>query len=228
VSDREALLRAIIEDPDDDAPRLIYADWLDEHGNADRAEFIRLQCDIYSTPMPEKHWSALVDRARTLLGNNEKLWMQELPDRTPSWSTGPFYRGFIRQAKFESWSVLEGNWEELFAATPLTFVTVQTITPIELDEFLSRTETRFLQNVYLGIGGRYDAAVTQIARSPAVAKWQVLSLSPQDGDELTKRGSNELVSSPFLSNLRGLYLPTRELTTHVHRSLKDRFHDVLS
>ena len=28
----------------DDLPRLIFADWLDEHGDADRAEFIRLQC----------------------------------------------------------------------------------------------------------------------------------------------------------------------------------------
>ncbi|MGL4555777.1 MAG: TIGR02996 domain-containing protein, partial [Gemmataceae bacterium] len=30
-------------DPDDDGPRLIYADWLDEAGDEARAEFIRLQ-----------------------------------------------------------------------------------------------------------------------------------------------------------------------------------------
>jgi uncharacterized protein (TIGR02996 family) len=29
----DALLRAVITDPDDDAPRLIYADWLDVRGN---------------------------------------------------------------------------------------------------------------------------------------------------------------------------------------------------
>ncbi len=39
----DALLRAVLADPDDDAPRLILADWLDEHGQAERAEFIRLQ-----------------------------------------------------------------------------------------------------------------------------------------------------------------------------------------
>jgi uncharacterized protein (TIGR02996 family) len=43
MSDADALLAAIRAAPDDDAPRLIYADWLDEHGQSERAEFIRLQ-----------------------------------------------------------------------------------------------------------------------------------------------------------------------------------------
>jgi uncharacterized protein (TIGR02996 family) len=38
---REAFLQAIIDDPDDDTPRLIFADWLDENGEPERAEFIR-------------------------------------------------------------------------------------------------------------------------------------------------------------------------------------------
>jgi uncharacterized protein (TIGR02996 family) len=45
--DQEALLRAIIDHPDEDAPRLVYADLLDEIGgesNTARAEFVRLQC----------------------------------------------------------------------------------------------------------------------------------------------------------------------------------------
>jgi uncharacterized protein (TIGR02996 family) len=37
------LLRAILTNPADDAPRLIYADWLDEHGHDRRARFIRDQ-----------------------------------------------------------------------------------------------------------------------------------------------------------------------------------------
>ncbi len=40
------LLRKIIEDPHDDAPRLVYADYLDEHGQSERAEFIRVQCEL--------------------------------------------------------------------------------------------------------------------------------------------------------------------------------------
>src|SRR5262249_29891094 len=37
------LLQACKESPEDNAPRLILADWLEEHGDSDRAEFIRLQ-----------------------------------------------------------------------------------------------------------------------------------------------------------------------------------------
>jgi uncharacterized protein (TIGR02996 family) len=44
VSDEEALLRAIWAEPDDDAPRLVYAEWLEENGQSERAEFIRVQC----------------------------------------------------------------------------------------------------------------------------------------------------------------------------------------
>ncbi len=41
-----ALLAAVAANPDDDLPRLVYADWLDENGQPLRAEFIRLQIEI--------------------------------------------------------------------------------------------------------------------------------------------------------------------------------------
>ena len=44
MADDDAFLRLILDAPDDDGPRLLYADWLAEHGEPDRAEFIRLQC----------------------------------------------------------------------------------------------------------------------------------------------------------------------------------------
>jgi uncharacterized protein (TIGR02996 family) len=40
-SEKAALLRAIVGSPNEDTPRLVYADWLDENGDSDRAEFIR-------------------------------------------------------------------------------------------------------------------------------------------------------------------------------------------
>ncbi|MDY3561703.1 TIGR02996 domain-containing protein [Gemmata sp. JC673] len=46
LSDRDALLAAIRVHPDEDTPRLAYADWLDEHGDAAQAEFIRAQCEL--------------------------------------------------------------------------------------------------------------------------------------------------------------------------------------
>ena len=42
MSTERALLAAIAASPDDDLPRLVYADWLDENGRPLRAEFIRL------------------------------------------------------------------------------------------------------------------------------------------------------------------------------------------
>jgi len=79
MDDRAALLRAIVESPDDDAPRLVYADWLDERGESDRAEFIRLQCAIHGSPMPDAEWKALVARCEALLAANEPRWMKEVP-----------------------------------------------------------------------------------------------------------------------------------------------------
>ena len=47
MSDEAALLRAIAAHPDEDTPRLAYADWLDEHGNpTNRAAFIRGQIEL--------------------------------------------------------------------------------------------------------------------------------------------------------------------------------------
>jgi uncharacterized protein (TIGR02996 family) len=44
----EAFLQAILDVPDDDSPRLVYADWLEEQGQMDKAEFIRVQCELPS------------------------------------------------------------------------------------------------------------------------------------------------------------------------------------
>src|SRR5262245_45387884 len=43
MTDGDALLAAVHAAPDDDAPRLVFADWLDEHGQPERAAFLRIQ-----------------------------------------------------------------------------------------------------------------------------------------------------------------------------------------
>lgn len=50
MTDGERLLRRILENPADDATRLVYADYLEENGEAERAEFIRLQVELAKTP----------------------------------------------------------------------------------------------------------------------------------------------------------------------------------
>jgi uncharacterized protein (TIGR02996 family) len=47
LSQHEAFLRAIFDAPEDDTPRLVYADFLQENGEDDRAEFIRVQCEMW-------------------------------------------------------------------------------------------------------------------------------------------------------------------------------------
>jgi uncharacterized protein (TIGR02996 family) len=49
MSQREeeaALIRGIVAAPDDDARRLVYADWLEDHGREPRARLIRIQCEV--------------------------------------------------------------------------------------------------------------------------------------------------------------------------------------
>jgi uncharacterized protein (TIGR02996 family) len=41
-----AFLAQICALPEDDGPRLVYADWLEEYGQCDRASFIRVQCEL--------------------------------------------------------------------------------------------------------------------------------------------------------------------------------------
>src|SRR5262245_8205768 len=46
VTDGEALIRSILAAPADDAPRLVYADWLEEQGRPEDAEFVRVQVEL--------------------------------------------------------------------------------------------------------------------------------------------------------------------------------------
>lgn len=43
------LLAAILDRPADDTPRVVAADWLDEHDQPDRAELVRVQCELART-----------------------------------------------------------------------------------------------------------------------------------------------------------------------------------
>jgi uncharacterized protein (TIGR02996 family) len=65
------LLQAICEAPDDDTPRLIYADWLTDHGQPDRAEFIRAQIELAN--LPEKRTKK---RRKELVRRIGALWQQ--------------------------------------------------------------------------------------------------------------------------------------------------------
>src|SRR5947209_17245936 len=79
AADRAAFLRAIDESPDDNLPRLIYADWLEEHGEPERAEFIRVQCELARLPRRDTRRTELERRERELLERHEDAWRADLP-----------------------------------------------------------------------------------------------------------------------------------------------------
>src|SRR5262245_37254953 len=76
MHEEPALLAAILADPEDDLPRLAYADWLDEHGNPERAEFIRVECELARMGTREEDEANEEDEARalTLHARTRDLW----------------------------------------------------------------------------------------------------------------------------------------------------------
>jgi uncharacterized protein (TIGR02996 family) len=63
MTERDALLAAVCENPDNDTLRLVFADWLEENGDPERAEFIRVQVELASPLPPGPRRSSLVTRA---------------------------------------------------------------------------------------------------------------------------------------------------------------------
>src|SRR5262249_8337125 len=61
-------------DPEDDAPRLIYADWLDEQGESERAEFIRVQIALARMDEDDERRPDLEAWERELLAAHEEEW----------------------------------------------------------------------------------------------------------------------------------------------------------
>jgi uncharacterized protein (TIGR02996 family) len=93
----EAFLADIRANPDDDGVRLIYADWLEENGQPQRAEFIRVQVEL--EPMRDQYEirraMQLHERESQLL--KDTTWLGEMPEGWNHWQTGmalEFRRGF--------------------------------------------------------------------------------------------------------------------------------------
>ncbi len=98
MSDEAALLTAIAAHPDEDTPRLMYADWLDEHGRPIRAEFIRVQIDIARKDHLPR---AILNRYVDLFKRNQELIDDHRAELLGPLATLPpevrveFRRGFV-------------------------------------------------------------------------------------------------------------------------------------
>ena len=78
----EPFLRAICAAPDDDAPRLVFADYLDETGESERAEFIRNHIHLAHNPDAP----GIEQRCEELFRRHWQHWVAELPDTAFLWA----------------------------------------------------------------------------------------------------------------------------------------------
>jgi uncharacterized protein (TIGR02996 family) len=106
MTHEEAFREAILDEPHADGPRLVYADWLEDHAATDdgraRAELIRVQCRLADSP-PEAEREVLRAREARLLHDHALAWLGALANAVESWR---FERGMacvrLRAARFIS------------------------------------------------------------------------------------------------------------------------------
>ena len=110
MTDGDALLRAIAAAPDDDAPRLVYADWLDEHDRPDPAELIRIQCELARPEGTRGRRTRLRFRERDLLKVAELEWKKGIGKNCKGVE---FRRGFVEYIAAPS-VVLAANGPAIF------------------------------------------------------------------------------------------------------------------
>src|SRR3954465_13878190 len=98
MSGESAFLSAIREAPEDDGPRLVFADWLEDHGDPARADFIRVQCELARLERDDERGAELKRREKQLLDENEGRWAEGLSDVAWGWQ---FARGLPDQVTLD-------------------------------------------------------------------------------------------------------------------------------
>src|SRR5262245_56355938 len=91
MTEEQAFVQAIADNPADDVPRLIFADWLEERGDV-RADFIRVQCTLADLDPADPRWPELSRRQRELLKLHGPGWTAPLRGWVDEWE---FQRGLI-------------------------------------------------------------------------------------------------------------------------------------
>lgn len=77
-------LKSILDRPGDDGPHLVYADWLEERGEMDLGEYVRLGVELrrLSPEEPEKRRKELQRRIGELLAAHREEWLGPLARKT--------------------------------------------------------------------------------------------------------------------------------------------------
>lgn len=116
-----ALLAKVLAEPDADPPRLILADWLEEHGDPARAELIRQQITIAQGAPDDRRVVGAQRRVHALLMAHGRRWRAALPDLGDvAW--GDFERGFVSGVRIETFGHLLPVVNQVPRYTPVTTV----------------------------------------------------------------------------------------------------------
>lgn len=154
------LLAAVLAAPDDDGPRLVYADWLDEYGDPTRAEFIRIQIEIVrrnvlAAVQPSTSEIHLLSRERILLHQFGENWLAPLRAKGEPLmnrrSHGQFVRGFVEIVWMTASTFLRRG-EVLFQRVPVRELRV---TQVQENEWSPLLRSRLLPRLTtLDLSGR--------------------------------------------------------------------------
>jgi uncharacterized protein (TIGR02996 family) len=189
--------------PDDDTPRLILADWLDERGD-ERGEFLRIQCRLDATPWGEPHGDTLVRRQSHLLARHRDEWTGALQ---PYILDRHFHRGLLRVnmrarqmedaahdglAATEKWAWVEALTLRELGGLPLTLAYCPLLAGVGA---LSVRDSQ--------AGGWANSGAGLLASSPHLGRLRSLDLG---GCGITAVTVAALGRSPHLGSLRELRL----------------------
>jgi uncharacterized protein (TIGR02996 family) len=216
MSDNPA--RGFLEDitahPEDDTPRLIFADWLEEQGDSAHAEFIRVQIERARLPKWDARQTRLLLREHELLKQQGQKWKEELPSiQGIRWEH--FRRGFVATATFTDFAVLRANAKACWSAAPIEAISVwrhpQSKPIAQIAPIAGLRELSLVG----GSIGRRD--IDRIADAPLLSKLRSLHLF----SSMEAEGFRRLITSSHLGNLTVLGAPLNSIGNEGVRALFD-------
>ena len=213
-TDEQSFLTAILATPDDDTPRLVFADWLDERDTADdkaRAALIRAQCQAEYLPPDGKECKRLVREAKALVKANEKVWLKEVRAAKLG-SDWTFRRGFLHGVSMSPTTFVKRG-ADLFRLAPTVRAVrfpnaANEVTELAASPFLARLAsvdlTRMCTCGYCGI----DEELRDLFKSKHAQNLRALNVSR---DRIDADGVAALTRSANLANLTVLDLSDNPL-----------------
>ncbi len=195
----EVLLRAVLESPDDDAPRLAYADWLEKQGGAAvaaRAEFIRIQIQSARTPGDDLRQREWVPRELRLIRKFQRHWLKAIPGYEQMyWG---WQRGFVADVSCSASQFLTAA-EVLRSLEPIESVSLKLLGK-RARELFACPHLAGIRFMHLRKPGEEGAL--ELARCRSLSALNVLILEQGVGPV----GAKALAESPHLANLTHLSL----------------------